>query len=131
MNIVGTMASEELEKAIASIRKARSEVASKNYKASRPLLDEAVNHLNKGLFLSELALDEEKLRHPETDFETEGWSLFIDPDEIKKGEPYLLTTTGASISYRVAFYEDGEWYDWNTDEALGLDEDETIYFKEI
>lgn len=131
MNIAGKIASEELEKAIASIRKARSEVASKNYKASRPLLDEAINHLNKGLFLSELAHDEEELRHPDTAFEAEGWSLFIDPDEIKKGEPYLLTTTGASISYRVAYYEDGEWRDWNTYEALGLDEDETLYFKEI
>lgn len=131
MNLAEKIAIEQFEKAIASIRKARSEVASKNYKASRPLLDEAVNHLNKGLFLSELAHDEEELRHPDTALEAEGWSLFIDPDEIKKGEPYLLTTTGASISYRVAFYEDGEWYDWNTDEALGLDEDETIYFKEI
>ena len=131
MNLAEKIASEQFEKAIASILKARSEVASKNFKASRPLLNEAVNHLNVALYLSEVALDEGRLRHPDTALEAEGWSLFIDPDEIKKGEPYLLTKTGASISYRVAYYEDGEWRDWNTYEALGLDEDETLYFKEI
>lgn len=131
MKLPCKIASQELRTAISAIHHAREEFELKNYTASRLMLKDALSHLNRGQFFSERAIEEEEQRHSGIDHETEGWTLFIDPDEIKKGEAYLLTTTGASISYRVAYYEDGEWYDWNTDEALGLEEDETIYFKEI
>lgn len=125
------IASKELRMAISAIHHAREEFELKNYPDSRRILNEALSHLYRGQLFAERAIEEEEKRYPGIDHKAEGWSLFIDPDKIKRGEAYLLTTTGASISYRVAYYEDGEWYDWNTDEALGLDEDETIYFKEI
>lgn len=129
MKITRKFAFQELEKAIASIQLARREFASKDYKETRALLYDAFNHLNRGQIFTELSIEKEE--KVSSDLELQGWTLLDDPDDVDSDTAYLITTTGTSISYRVAYCVEGKWYDWNTDEPLEFEEDETLYFKEV